>query len=274
MTQRALGQLALRAVLGRTLSPVLRVLTRQLANVILQRVAAHRLAGPGSGMVGEMLGDQQGDVAIRALLGQRHVGRVPSRIDERHSFAAQLRDEARHLFQPREQWDAGALEVVPLVGRERVVVHERIVQQPSRDRLTQGAAPRLVRVEPDLLDEGRQPRVRLVLLDGRRGTHRPEHPGEDRSVDLIEHVPALCDEGVLVAFDAAQDAMSEQPPNHRDEVAALLAPADLERDSRRRERLVVGDQRGDALGHALERDLPVRTLEGRQGEAEQHVAPP
>ena len=69
-----------------------------------------------------------------------------------------------------------------------------------------------------------------TIVDGPAG--RREQHCEHASLDVVEGVAGLANEGVLVAGHAREHAELEQQPHDCDEVAALLASAQLERDAR------------------------------------------
>ena len=108
-----------------------------------------------------------------------------------------------------------------------------------------------------------QASVEVVRGDRRGAAGRAYQHRQHVPFDVVEDVAGLAYEHILVARHAREHAELQQHAHDRDEIAALLAPAQLERDARGGEALVAR-RHDDPLGEPAERDLRVRALQDRQ----------
>ena len=162
-------------------------------------------------------------------------------------------------------------EVRELVLGQFVEVDDRLVEQPPGHPVPDGAGAEIFGDRLGLRDELAQPGVEVARGYRRRAARRADQHRQHAPLDVIEDVAGLAHECVLVAGHTRQHTEIEQESHDRNEVAALLAPAELEGDARGGEPLVAGGD-DDPFGESAERDLCVGALQDAQRQAHKHVA--
>ena len=129
---------------------------------------------------GEVLGDQQRDMAVGALLGHPHVGQLVVRVDHGDALGAHLGRSARWPRSIRRviacRWDE---QVGAFVLVELVVVHDRVVQQPPGEPPAQRLVAQFVALGDRFGGQFREPLLERRGGDGRTG---PGCPTAARSV--------------------------------------------------------------------------------------------
>ena len=91
-------------------------------------------------------------------------------------------------------------------------------------------------------------------------------------MDVVQDVAAVLQVLRFVAVDAGEYAQVLQEQRGADEVTPHLADVHVDVDAGGGERRILGRELGHALQEDTERRLALRSLEGRQREAQQHVA--
>ncbi len=247
------------------------MLGRHLPNVATQPADRHRPRGIWLG--GEILGDQQGHVAVGALFRHPYVGELVVGVDHRDPFRAHLGDQTGGVLDPSGDRPALADQVGALVLGELVVIDDGIIEQPAGQPVAKRPVAQLVGVGDGLVGQLGEPRPDVVGVDGRRaagtGQQRREHP----AAYVVQRVAAVAQIGVLLAGDPIQHAEREQQPDHRHEVGTFVPAAEGEGDPGAGQfRVARRDQH--PFGQPAKGDLGVRRLQHRQREAQQDVAAP
>ncbi len=251
-------------------SPVRLMVARQPAH---QRVQLDRWAA-GSIVVHavrQILRDKQGDVTVGADLRHPYVGQLVARVDHRDSLSADLSDEPGSLRDSLSQRRALRCEVCELGFGQLVEVDDRLVEQPPGQPLPDCAGAEVFGVGFGLGSKLAQAAVDVMRDDHRRAAGRGNEHCHYVPLDVVEDVAGLANERIFVARHAREHTELEQQAHDCDDIAALLAPAQLESYTRAGEALVPR-RHDDPLGEAAERDLGIRTLQDRQRQAHEHIA--
>ena len=151
LLQRDVEQFGFRAGLGHALAPVARVLLRRLPDERVQ-LGPRRLR-PAR----QVLGDQQRDVPVGALLGHPHVGQLVVRVHHGDALGAHLGEQPGGLADPPGDLVPLGDQVGALVLVELVVVDDRVLQQPPGEPPAQRLVAQFVGLGDRLGGQLREP---------------------------------------------------------------------------------------------------------------------
>ena len=170
----------------------------------------------GLSLAGEVLGDEQGEVPVGALLGHPHVSQLVLRVDHGNPLGAHLGDQTGSIEDPPSDRAPLGHQVGALVLVEFVVVDDRVFEQSAGEPPAQRLVAQFVALSDRLGGQFGEP-----AGEG-RGVHRGRPAGtgkqyaQHRSAHVVEHVDSSRQVGILVPGDPGEHSPSEQQPDHRD----------------------------------------------------------
>ena len=132
------------------------------------------------------------------------------------------------------------------------------------------AVPAVLGVWSHLGSDGLNPLRQHGRRDGGRPAAGGEQHREYRAVHVVQRVPGVVDERLLVPGHPGQHPGLQQQPGHRGHVRPFLPGLQGERDPRRGQ-IIVARKAEDPVHQPAQRHLAFRALQGGERQARQHI---